>query len=184
MARAGGGAEQGLSAGNRADEDDIGDGDGRLREVAAGQRGFVGGGQGEQTVEEALDPGGFSARGYCQLARQAKGKKGCDGTGAHGGQVAEATRQNPMGDGFRLLPVEAEVAAGDGEVGCDGDFLATARAKQGAVVADAKAQHAQGGLRRTAADVAEQGQFTRLGFADGMGWLGWHFLRIGQMGLA
>jgi hypothetical protein len=53
MAGAGGGAKQGFPAGNRADEDDIGDGDGRLGEVAAGERGFVGRGQGEQAVEEA-----------------------------------------------------------------------------------------------------------------------------------
>jgi hypothetical protein len=184
VARAGGGAKQGLSAGNRADENDVGDGDGRLGEVAAGQRDFVSGGEGKQAIEEVLDPGGFPARGYCQLARQAEGKKGGDGTGAHGGQVAETTRQNPMADGFRLMPVEAEVAAGDGEVSGDGQFLATARAEQGAVVADAKTEGAQGGLRRTAADLAKQGQFTRLGFADGLGWLGWHFLRIGQMGLA
>jgi hypothetical protein len=46
MAGARGGAEQGLSLGNAADENDIGDGDGRLGEVAAGQRGLVGGGEG------------------------------------------------------------------------------------------------------------------------------------------
>src|ERR1035441_2912246 len=41
LARAGGGAEQGPSLGNAADEDDVGDGDGRLGEIPAGQRGLV-----------------------------------------------------------------------------------------------------------------------------------------------
>jgi len=49
-------AEQGFAAGNRADEDDVGDGDGRLGEVAAGERSFMGGGQGEQAVEECVYP--------------------------------------------------------------------------------------------------------------------------------
>jgi hypothetical protein len=62
MAGAGGGAEQGFSLGNPADEEDIRDGDGRLGQVAAGQRGLVSGGEGEQAVEEGLDPG--SAAGW------------------------------------------------------------------------------------------------------------------------
>ena len=57
MAGAGGGAKQGLSLGNAADEDDIGDGDGRFGEVAAGQRGLVSGGEGEQAVKEGVHPG-------------------------------------------------------------------------------------------------------------------------------
>ena len=56
VAGAGAGAEQGFAAGNRADENDIGDGDGRLGEVAASQRGFVGLGEGEQAVKEAGKP--------------------------------------------------------------------------------------------------------------------------------
>lgn len=55
------GAEQGFSAGNPANEDDVGDGDGGLGQVAAGERGFVGCGEGEQAVEEALDPGRAAA---------------------------------------------------------------------------------------------------------------------------
>jgi hypothetical protein len=48
-----------------------------------------------------------------------------------------------MADGFGLMPVEAEVAAGDGEVGGDGEFFAGTRAEQGAVVADAESQGAR-----------------------------------------
>jgi hypothetical protein len=79
------------------------------------------------------------------------------------------------------VPVEAEVAAGDGEVGGDGQFFATAWAEQSAVVADSEAQGAQRGLRRTIADVAEQGLFTWFAFDNGTGRPGSHFLRIGQM---
>jgi len=57
MAGAGGGAEQGPSLGNAANEDDVGDGNGRFGEIPAGQRGLVGGGEGEEAVEEGVDPG-------------------------------------------------------------------------------------------------------------------------------
>ena len=89
MAGASGGAEQGFSAGDGANEDDVGDGDGRLGEVAAGQLGLVGLGQGKQAVEEAARPMTASrAGGWRKLARKAEGKKGGDGTCAHGGQIA------------------------------------------------------------------------------------------------
>jgi hypothetical protein len=45
-----------------------------------------------------------------------------------------------MADGFRRMPIQTEVTAGDGEVGGDGQFLAGAQAEQGAVVADAEAE--------------------------------------------
>ena len=45
-----------------------------------------------------------------------------------------------MAYGFGGVPVEAEVAAGDGEVGGDGQLLAGTGTNQGAVVADAEAQ--------------------------------------------
>jgi uncharacterized protein len=194
VAGAGGRAAQGFSSGNRAKEDDIGDRNGRLGEVASGQRGFVGCGEGEQAVEEVGKPGGLSGLGERRWpsaaagwsggkrTRQAQGKKCGDGTSAHGGQVAEAARQSPVADGFGRMPVEAEVAAGDGEIGGDGQFLARAQAEQGAVVADAEAQSAAGHLRRATADLAEQGQFTLLGVAQGMGRAGSHLLRIGQRG--
>ena len=64
-----------------------------------------------------------------------------------------------MADGFGRVPVEAEVAAGDGEVGGDGQLFATARTEQGAVVADAEVDRAERGLSRAASDLAEQGLF-------------------------
>src|ERR1035441_480448 len=93
-----------------------------------------------------------------------------------------------MADGFGRVPVEAEVAAGDGKVGGDGEFFAGTRAEQGAVVADAEAQDAGGGMGCAAADLAEQGQFPALAVAQGAGLPGSHFLpgshsmRIGQTG--
>ena len=61
---------------------------GDSREVAAGKRGFVGRGQSEQAVEEAMNPGGFAAGGRREFARKAQGEKGCNRTGAHCGKVA------------------------------------------------------------------------------------------------
>ena len=43
-----------------------------------------------------------------------------------------------MADGLWGVPAEAEVAAFDGEIGGDGEFVTGTRAEQGAVVADAQ----------------------------------------------
>jgi hypothetical protein len=51
------GAEQGLSLRNAADENNIGNRDGRLGEVAAGQRSLVSGGEGQEAVEKGVHPG-------------------------------------------------------------------------------------------------------------------------------
>lgn len=69
MAGAGTGAEQGFSAWNCSDKDDVGQGDGRLGEVAAGQGGLMGSGQGEQAVKEALEPGRSAAGSSSEFAR-------------------------------------------------------------------------------------------------------------------
>ena len=90
MARPGCGAEQGSSMWNSADEDDIGDGDGRLGEVAAGERDFVGCGEGEQAVEEGLNPCGTAATWDGELPGHSEREKSGDGTSAHGGQVAQS----------------------------------------------------------------------------------------------
>jgi len=93
-----------------------------------------------------------------------------------------------MANGFGRVPVEAEVAAGDGEVGGDGEFFAGTGTEQGAVVADAEAQEARGGLCRAAADLAEQGQFPELAYVQRDGLPRSHLLprshsmRIGQIG--
>ncbi len=81
------GAEQAFTTRNAANEDDIGYGDGGLREISAGKRSLVSGGQGKQAVEEALDPGWAAGRRRGQLAWQTQGKKGGNGAGTHSGQV-------------------------------------------------------------------------------------------------
>ena len=50
------GAEQRPAAGNGADQDNVGHGHGGFGQVAAGQRGLVGLGQGQKAVEKALEP--------------------------------------------------------------------------------------------------------------------------------
>ena len=63
-----------------------------------------------------------------------------------------------MADGLGRVPVEAEVAAGDGEVGGDGQVVAGVGAEEGAVVADAQKQVGVGCLSRAGANPGEQGQ--------------------------
>ena len=53
-----------------AGKDDVGDGDGRLGEIATGQWGIVGVGEGEEPVEETVEPSAG------ELAGQTEGKKG------------------------------------------------------------------------------------------------------------
>jgi hypothetical protein len=60
-----------------------------------------------------------------------------------------------MADGFGRVPIEAEVAAGDREIGGDGELLAGAKTEQGAVVTDAEAQR---GTRRSGRAGANPGQ--------------------------
>ena len=79
-----------------------------------------------------------------------------------------------MTDRFGRVPVEAEVAASDGEVGSDGQLLAGPKPEQGAVVADTQPQAAASGLRRPAANLGKQGQFSLLACAQRIGPFRWH----------
>ena len=63
------GAQEGSAAGNGADEHDVGDGEGRFGQIAAGKGGFIRPGEGEEAVEEALKPGGPAAGGGGEIAR-------------------------------------------------------------------------------------------------------------------
>jgi hypothetical protein len=54
------GSKQGFAVGSCADKDDVGDGDGRFGKIAAGEWSLVSFGEGEEAVEEALDPSGAS----------------------------------------------------------------------------------------------------------------------------
>jgi hypothetical protein len=69
------------------------------------------------------------------------------------------------------VPVKAEVAACNGQIGGNGQLFAAARGQQGAVVSNAQAQSAVGRLGGPAADLAEQGQFTWSTSGQGMGLL-------------
>jgi hypothetical protein len=75
-----------------------------------------------------------------EFAGQAEGEKDGEGAGAHGGQIAEPASEGAMTDGLGLVPVEAEVASGDGKVSGNSDFFSGARTEQSAVVADAEAE--------------------------------------------
>jgi hypothetical protein len=89
-----------------------------------------------------------------------------------------------VADGFRLVPVEPKVAAGDGEVGGDGQFLAPARGHQGAVVANSQAKAANlaaaGGMGSPLSNFCEQGEFASSAHGSEMGLLQAHLTRIGQ----
>jgi hypothetical protein len=88
-----------------------------------------------------------------------------------------------MADGLWRMPAKAEVAARDGKVGGYSQFFPGARAEQGAVVADAKAQAALRGLPGAAADLGKQGSFALTpGTNLTLSLRRPHFLRIGQPG--
>jgi hypothetical protein len=175
VARPRAGAEQGLAVLNHTGKDDIRDGDRRLSQIAACQRGPMGLGESEKSIEEAIHPG---APRFCvldEIGGQTERKKCRDGPRTHRGQVAEAARESTMADCLGSVPVEAKVAAGDGEIGGDGQLLAWAEAKQGAVVANAQPQPGSGRFGRASANSGEQGQLTRLAKTP---WIRPHLLRI------
>jgi hypothetical protein len=58
-----------------------------------------------------------------------------------------------MADGFRLVPVEAEVAAGNRQICRHGQFLATAGSQQGAVIADTQAKAGASGAGYSVANL-------------------------------
>jgi hypothetical protein len=67
-----------------------------------------------------------------------------------------------MAYGFRRMPIETKVAAGNGEIGGDGHLLAGAQVEQGAVVADAESEawRLRGG---PGANLAKDSQLAGLG---------------------
>jgi hypothetical protein len=91
-----------------------------------------------------------------------------------------------MADGFRLVPIQAEVTAGDRQICRHGKFLATARGQEGAVIADAQAKTAvlvaSGSAGCTQTNLAEQGNFARSTGGSGMGLFHPHLMRIRQTG--
>jgi hypothetical protein len=89
-----------------------------------------------------------------------------------------------MANGLRLVPVEAEVLAGNRQIRRYCQFLAAARSQQGAIVADAQPKAAipvtAGRACRALANLPEQGKFASSSVASGMGLLHRHLMRIGQ----
>lgn len=78
-----------------------------------------------------------------------------------------------MADRFRGVPVEAEVTAGNGKIGGDGEFFAGAGSEQGAVVADAEAEGGGGKASGLSPDAANDFQF-----ANGVA--GWEAGQLGR----
>ena len=88
-----------------------------------------------------------------------------------------------MADGLGRVPIETEVAAGDGEIGRNREFFIGSGAEQSAVVSNAEAQLGGGRLGGAEANLLDQVQ---LGGTSGT-WSGrirllsraWHGVRIG-----
>jgi hypothetical protein len=80
------------------------------------------------------------------------------------------------------MPVQAKMPPGDGEVGGYGHLFTGPKAEKGAVIADAQAETFLGKAPRPAANLAEQGQFSRPGYLPEIASILLHILRIGQMG--
>ncbi len=75
----------------------------------------------------------------------------------------KTARQRAVADGFRLVPVQSEVAARNRKVRSDRQLLAGADAQQGAVVANAHPQAARREFRRSAAYLFKKRQFAARG---------------------
>ncbi len=90
-------------------------------------------GEGEEAVEEGVEPGAVACDRFGDGEREEASEGGC----AHGGEVAEASGEGAVADGLGGVPVAAEVAAFEGEVGGDEEVVVRGRGKDGAVVADA-----------------------------------------------
>ena len=101
----------------------------------------MGGGEGEEAVEEAVEEERRAGDGFWQ----GEGKECGEGFGSHGGEIAEAAGQGAMADGSGVVPGAAEVAVFEGEVGGDEELVMGGWFEDGAVVADAEAD-AVGGL--------------------------------------
>ena len=69
-----------------------------------------------------------------------QGEKGCDGVGAHGCEVAEASGEAAMAYGFGRMAVAAEVAVLQGKVCGYKDFGIRGRTQNGAVVTDSEGE--------------------------------------------
>jgi hypothetical protein len=83
-----------------------------------------------------------------------------------------------MADGFRLVPVEAEVPPVDGEVGGNGQFFAVARGYERAVVANAPAKAAARSAGCPLANLAKKGKFASSAGDSGMELFQAHLMRI------
>lgn len=136
------GTAQGVAFGCVADKDDVGEDEGissagGFGGIAAGERDAVQLAKRAEACKEAGDPGAA-----CGLGEHGCGKsereEGCEGSRAHGGEVAEATGEATMAYRFGRMEIAAEVAAFESEVSRDEDFRGGRRMEDGAVVADAK----------------------------------------------
>ena len=90
-------------------------------------------------AKKPLDPAPPAA-GCQHLAGQRQREESRQRTRAHCGQVAQAARQRPVADRLGRVPVAAEVASFQREVGRDQQLVTFRRAQDGAVVADAERQ--------------------------------------------
>jgi hypothetical protein len=91
-----------------------------------------------------------------------------------------------MPNGFRRMPVEAEVAPGDRQICRYGYFLALARSQKGAIVANAQPKAAflanSGGSFSSLANLSKQGEFALSTAGSKLGLFHPHLMRIGQFG--
>jgi hypothetical protein len=162
-------AAKGAAGGDGAEENDVGQDEvrGGFAGIAAGEGDFAEPGEGEEAVEEGVEPALVAGYGLWQGEREERG----EGTGTHGGEVGEPAGEGAMADASGGVEVAAEVAAFEGEVGGDDDFMAAGDAEDGAVVADAERDGAaaSAGVLPDALDERE---------LAGGGWLGHAWSRV------
>ena len=97
-------AENGPAAGNGSQDHNVGeDFSGRLCRISSGERHTELLGEGQEAIEEAVDPS------LGQLGRDGEGKEGRERFAPHGGDIAEAAGKATVADHLGRVPVTAEV---------------------------------------------------------------------------
>lgn len=131
------GTAEGAASGCRADEDDIREDEvsGRFGGIATRKRRVVLPSNGAEACKEVLNPS-LSAAGAQDFGGKGEREEGAKGCGAHGGEVAEATRKTAMADRGWRVKVAAKVPVFEAEVGGDEDLVSGGRTKDGTVISD------------------------------------------------
>jgi hypothetical protein len=130
-----------FARGRRSDQHDVGENEvaWRLRGVSAGQLHLEFLSELAESGEKSVHPLNTSGpakifAGFQQVRREGKGQERGYRACSHGREIAQPTRENPVPDGIRRMPVTAEVPPFQREVSRDQKLVAPRRAEDCTIV--------------------------------------------------